>query len=109
MYKFIDETGNQYGRLKVLASAGRESNGSIKWECICECGNKTTVNGTSLRSKHTKSCGCLQKEIVTNRIILPPGEAGFRAYLGVTKRAAKIRSYDWFLKDDQVREITQRN
>lgn len=35
------------------------------WRCQCECGNEIVVRGDSLRSGHTKSCGCLQKEKVS--------------------------------------------
>lgn len=57
-----DMTGKKIGRLKVVKlSDERTSDGSAKWECICDCGEKTTVSGRSLRTV-TKSCGCLQKE-----------------------------------------------
>ena len=34
------------------------------WNCQCICGNSCVVDTYSLTSGHTKSCGCLQKEIV---------------------------------------------
>lgn len=30
------------------------------WKCQCHCGNFFIVDGYSLRSGHTKSCGCLK-------------------------------------------------
>ena len=33
------------------------------WKCQCTCGNITSVQGSSLKNGHTKSCGCLQSEI----------------------------------------------
>lgn len=30
----------------------------IYWPAICKCGNMKMVEGTKLRSGHTKSCGC---------------------------------------------------
>lgn len=57
-----DMTGKKVGRLKVIKlSDERTSDGSAKWECVCDCGALTIVSGHSLRSS-TKSCGCLQKE-----------------------------------------------
>lgn len=53
-----DLTGTRYGKLVVLR---RLSNSSL-WECLCDCGNKTTVSTNHLNSGHTQSCGCLQKE-----------------------------------------------
>lgn len=61
-----DITGKEFGRLKVLK---RHSNmHPPKWECICKCGNKTIVQGMHLKSRHTKSCGCLSIEKSTERI-----------------------------------------
>lgn len=59
--KFIDETGNRYGKLVVL---GRDEQLSIEkhraqWICQCDCGNITTVSSKCLREDKTKSCGCL--------------------------------------------------
>ena len=62
MTKKIDETGNVYGRLKVLKQADKHTKGQAFWECECSCGTLTTVLGTDLRKGHTQSCGCLQKE-----------------------------------------------
>lgn len=34
-----------------------------KWHCKCKCGNEVDVDTRNLNSQHTKSCGCLKKEI----------------------------------------------
>lgn len=31
-------------------------------ECLCDCGNKHYVHARSIRTKHTRSCGCLRKK-----------------------------------------------
>lgn len=64
MSAFIDETGKVYGKLKVLSVIPKTpgQRGAYKWLCQCECGNKTEVSGTLLRSGKTKSCGCLRNE-----------------------------------------------
>ena len=54
------ETGNRYGRLTVISSAVPDGHGA-RWLCRCDCGNTTVVRGSSLRSRHSKSCGCLRK------------------------------------------------
>lgn len=54
--------GQKFNRLTVIA---REiKNNKTMWKCQCECGNIIVVRGDSLKSGHTKSCGCLQKEKV---------------------------------------------
>ena len=58
MGKFIDRTGQKYGKLTVLKFSGFKDKYSM-WECLCECGNKTIVRGCNLGSGHTQSCGCM--------------------------------------------------
>lgn len=69
MPKKIDEIGNIYGRLTVIKEATIEERGILTggayWWCKCECGNIKMINGHSLRSGKTTSCGCLNKEIVS--------------------------------------------
>lgn len=65
--KRINLLGKKFGRLTVVAFAGRLS-GTLRWDCVCDCGARKTVDGASLRSGNTKSCGCLQKEIATKNI-----------------------------------------
>ena len=56
--KIKDETGNIYGRLKVL-SFSHTNNGFAFWNCRCNCGKEIIVRGNALRTGAIKSCGCL--------------------------------------------------
>ena len=68
MGKFVDRTGITYGRLTVIEkSTERGSSGSVKWFCICDCGNKCLVSGSSLKSGSTKSCGCLFLDVAASK------------------------------------------
>jgi hypothetical protein len=60
-----DLTGMQFGRLTVIGQAGRTKCNHVKWKCLCECGNETTVSGGSLNRGLTISCGCYNKERTT--------------------------------------------
>ena len=53
--------GKKFGRLRVIGD-GTHENWIHKWECLCDCGNKVYVSTSKLKSGHTQSCGCLQKE-----------------------------------------------
>ena len=53
-----DLSGKRYGRLTVIK---RLPNSSI-WECRCDCGNTINTTTNHLKSGHTQSCGCLQKD-----------------------------------------------
>ena len=58
-------SGKRFGRLSV--SNRTEHPGRIKYYCVCDCGNEVTVAADKLRSGHTKSCGCLRKEVAAQR------------------------------------------
>ena len=45
----------------MLERAGTK-NHLATWLCQCDCGNKTIVYGTTLRSGETTSCGCFKHE-----------------------------------------------
>lgn len=59
-----DLKGQTFGRLKVIRSYGLDKHNRKLWACECECGNTVVVNSSHLVSGHTKSCGCLQKDLV---------------------------------------------
>ena len=56
-----DLTGMKFGKLSVISRICTENHDNIKWDCLCDCGNKTIVTSGSLKSGTTKSCGCLKK------------------------------------------------
>lgn len=63
----LSDHGVPDSRITVLKEAGRNTSGIIQWECQCDCGNTFVADGTKIRNGHTKSCGCLQKEITSCR------------------------------------------
>lgn len=66
--KHLDLTGKKFGRLTVLHRKEKENQKErAKWVCQCDCGNTTEVQTYFLTSGITKSCGCLQKDIVRAR------------------------------------------
>lgn len=66
MGRFIDLTGMRFGKLVVVSRADGyiSPTGSQfqHWNCECDCGGKSVVRGCHLRSGHTKSCGCFQRQ-----------------------------------------------
>lgn len=55
-----DLTGQRFGKLQVIRYVKRE--GENVWECKCDCGNTTFVNGYKLKTGHTSSCGCKNRK-----------------------------------------------
>ncbi len=55
--------GQTFGRLTVLEPVPkRRGDRSVRYRCRCECGGEARTTAQKLRSGHTKSCGCLQRE-----------------------------------------------
>jgi len=63
MGKYINLTGQRFGRLSVIERAEKPTsvgNRGAYWLCRCDCGNEKIVFGASLKNGNTKSCGCNQ-------------------------------------------------
>lgn len=59
--KFIDLTGQRFGRLVVI-NRSENKNKRTMWLCQCDCGNQCIVRADKLRSHKTISCGCVQRD-----------------------------------------------
>ncbi len=56
---FQNIINKKYGKLRVIGiSDKRDKYDNIHWYCLCDCGNKYTARGSSLKNGHTTSCGC---------------------------------------------------
>lgn len=74
-------------------------NNCRKWKCICNCGNETIVDTNSLISGHTKSCGCLQKDLMHERTIDITGQR-FGMAVAIKQVENKNGSVMWLCKCD---------
>lgn len=61
--KFV---GKRFNRLVVTKDYITE-HGKRKYLCMCDCGNQIYVPVSNLNSGNTKSCGCLSKEVTSER------------------------------------------
>lgn len=66
MGTLIDLTGKRFGRWTVLGRAAIEF-GQSRWCCLCDCGGKKVVKSWILRNGESRSCGCLSRDIATER------------------------------------------
>ncbi len=66
-----DLTGMVFGRLTVEGRGedyvSPKGNHVVRWRCKCECGNTNLVQTVSLLRGKSKSCGCLQKELASEK------------------------------------------
>lgn len=82
MGKFIDLTGQRFGRLCVVVRVDNDNAGKVRWLCQCDCGEKVVVRASDLKKGATQSCGCLQKEVVAlqSQKNIKHGMTGTRLY-----------------------------
>jgi hypothetical protein len=64
---YRDLVGQAFGRLRVMADAGRDKHGKVLWLCECICHATVTVTTGLLASGKTRSCGCLHREQLIER------------------------------------------
>jgi hypothetical protein len=57
----IDLTGQRFGRLVAIRYE------MSKWTVVCDCGATKAVASGSLRNGETRSCGCLNREVLSCR------------------------------------------
>lgn len=67
MPKYLDVTGQVFGRLTVIDFAGYNKHGAVTWKCRCKCGNEIVVVSGQMRYGKVSSCGCLKKEVAAQR------------------------------------------
>ena len=74
MPTFKDISGQRFGLLVAVEpiTVRTTTRTRTKWKCDCDCGKTVVVTGSNLISGHTKSCGCLNSQMTTdrNRIIM---------------------------------------
>jgi hypothetical protein len=57
-----DITGVRSGRIVALVPTDKRKHSCVIWEAKCDCGNRLFTTARSITGRHTKSCGCLQRE-----------------------------------------------
>lgn len=90
MGKLYDIVGKRFGKLIVLYRVPNRNTRQSRWVCQCDCGNKKEVLGHCLIQNHTKSCGCLVKELPSYNY-KGVGCLGKKRWAGI-KRHAKDRN-----------------
>lgn len=70
MTRLVDMVGGTFGRLTVVERAPNAANSTdARWRCRCSCGAETVTYGRFLRRGHTRSCGCLQRDVNLARVL----------------------------------------
>lgn len=71
MGQLIDLTGKRFGDLVVTGRAPdtytKSGHLKVNWFCVCDCGRQKIVDGKSLRSGATQSCGFHKQKDITGQ------------------------------------------
>jgi hypothetical protein len=59
--------GDPFERLTVISFSHRDSRRHAHWNCLCKCGTVCVVDQCSLVKGVSRSCGCLQRELLAER------------------------------------------
>lgn len=95
--------GDKYGRLSIIKEiepkiCGNQSHRQML--CKCECGNVVKVELAKLVAGHTKSCGCLMKEVASKKASTHRLSKTkiYRQWAGMKRRCYKSDSdnYKWY-------------
>lgn len=55
----------KFNKLKIISFVEKDHKSRLIFKCLCDCGNHNQIPEFAITSGHTKSCGCLQKEMVS--------------------------------------------
>lgn len=95
MPKFMDLTGQRYGRFTVLYR-DTSRKGATFWMCRCDCGKVKSVRAGDLRSGMTVSCGCSKGR----KIDLVGDRYGMLTVLRMDVRRSKGGEHFWVCRCD---------
>jgi hypothetical protein len=92
----------RFGRLVPYERVRTEGERGYSYHCKCDCGNDTLVRACNLRSGSTRSCGCLRREVMSNR---RDENTPLREKQRYYKQNAKLRGYSWELSFDEFARL----
>ena len=102
----INLVGQQFNRLTVIERV-ENRNKIVYWKCKCSCGNIVEVSSWNLRSGHTQSCGCLQKENTSKESVIDIAGKRFGNLLVLRQGESKNGKAYWICQCDcgKIKEI----
>lgn len=101
--------GQRFGELTVEVQLPNERKHTV-FLCRCACGKTVQVEGSALKTGHTRSCGCLRRYADMGRMRrLPRGVASFRTVVSAYRRNAARRDVPFSLTEVQCLTLFEAN
>lgn len=86
--KPVNISGQKFGMLYAIKLDSRDRHNRERWLFKCDCGKEKVIEKSSVKTGHTKSCGCWQIE--NNKVIGITHNKSktreFKIWLGIKKR-----------------------
>lgn len=102
---YIDNIGERFGRLIVIERIenyiSKNGKNRVRYKCLCDCGNFKEVLKESLMNDSTKSCGCLRKQLLRNKVWKGYKEISGRL-ISAIKSGAKSRGFEYNLSNEYL-------
>lgn len=95
--RYEDLTG-KYGNLTIISFVGKDEHNYKLYKCLCDCGNIVIVKGSSLKTGHTKSCGCHKKDYLMTHGFCSKNERLYDIYCNMLSRCYDKRcdGFRWY-------------
>lgn len=97
------EPGTQFGSLTVIEKTAPRR-GRSQFICQCKCGKTIVVGGVPLKNGHTRSCGCLVMETISNT---DPSEIWATEMKDYQRGCAINRGLSWELNMEEFIHLVQ--
>ncbi len=103
------QPGDRVGRW-TLQSIDHTRRGEPYWACVCDCGGAKTVSAGSLNRQASRSCGCLNAEVATERFTThgKTGDPIFAIWNAMVQRCHNPNSKQWEDYGGRGIEVCQR-
>lgn len=113
---YKDKVGEVFGRWTIISfSRIHKSPSGYKvpyWNCECDCGTVREVNFNNLRKGLSRSCGCLNLEMISKdkpHLRKDTRELCFTFLLATYRSGARRRGISWELTEESFRQITSQD
>lgn len=110
---FDDLTGQTFNMLYVDERVDNTWDGDSRFLCKCSCGGRAIVQGASLKSNSTRSCGCLLRNTKNKvrGIVLDTelDDSVVKSMYSTFIARAKARGLEWVLSKETFKELVVSN
>lgn len=92
MGSFCEITGQRFGRLVAMGTAGRNRHHQLLWRWRCDCGIELDRTFQPIKEGRVKSCGCHKRDQSIARA--KHGKSATRTYRAWIEMKARVRGKD---------------